>query len=255
MRHFFITLGLISILIGQQYDQLFVGTRPLSMGGAFTAVADDANTISWNPAGLPGLRRTEFTTTYADLWAMGITNSYLGFVKPFSDRVALGFDWSNIGYDDKELLYSENKMNLAVGIQLHRKFAFGLTLKYLMRDMQLDGTSYGKSSGIGYDAGLLIQPLKKLKMGLGLYDLGGTQVAYKDKSTETILGQAFKLGISYMPVDGLTLAADYGDRLHLGAEYIFASRISFRAGMQQDMYGDEKILVPSAGLSIKFKSI
>lgn len=255
MRHFFITLGLISILIGQQYDQLFVGTRPLSMGGAFTAVADDANTISWNPAGLPGLRRTEFTTTYADLWAMGITNSYLGFVKPFSDRVALGFDWSNIGYDDKELLYSENKMNLAVGIQLHRKFSFGLTLKYLMRDMQLDGTSYGKSSGIGYDAGLLIQPLKKLKMGLGLYDLGGTQVAYKDKSTETILGQAFKLGISYMPVDGLTLAADYGDRLHLGAEYIFASRISFRAGMQQDMYGDEKILVPSAGLSIKFKSI
>ncbi|MBT4369244.1 MAG: tetratricopeptide repeat protein [Candidatus Marinimicrobia bacterium] len=255
MRHFFITLGLISILIGQQYDQLFVGTRPLSMGGAFIAVADDANTISWNPAGLPGLRRTEFTTTYADLWAMGITQSYLGFVRPFSDRVALGFDWSNIGYDDKELLYSDNKMNLAIGIQLHRKFAFGLTLKYLMRDMQLDGTSYGKSSGIGYDAGLLIQPLKNLKMGLGLYDLGGTQVAYKDKSTEIILGQAFKLGISYMPIDGLTLAADYGDRYHFGAEYIYASRISFRAGIQQDIDGNEKIMVPSAGLSIKFKSI
>ena len=238
-----------------QYDQLFVGTRPLSMGGAFIAVADDANTISWNPAGLPGLRRTEFTTTYADLWAMGITQSYLGFVRPFSDRVALGFDWSNIGYDDKELLYSDNKMNLAVGIQLHRKFAFGLTLKYLMRDMQLDGTSYGKSSGIGYDAGLLIQPLKNLKMGLGLYDLGGTQVAYKDKSTEIILGQAFKLGISYMPIDGLTLAADYGDRYHFGAEYIYASRISFRAGIQQDIDGNEKIMVPSAGLSIKFKSI
>jgi tetratricopeptide (TPR) repeat protein len=225
------------------------------MGGAFIAVADDANTISWNPAGLPGLRRTEFTTTYADLWAMGITQSYLGFVRPFSDRVALGFDWSNIGYDDKELLYSDNKMNLAVGIQLHRKFAFGLTLKYLMRDMQLDGTSYGKSSGIGYDAGLLIQPLKNLKMGLGLYDLGGTQVAYKDKSTEIILGQAFKLGISYMPIDGLTLAADYGDRYHFGAEYIYASRISFRAGIQQDIDGNEKIMVPSAGLSIKFKSI
>jgi tetratricopeptide (TPR) repeat protein len=238
-----------------QYDQIFVGTRPLSMGGAFIAVADDANTISWNPAGLPGLRRTEFTTTYADLWAMGITQSYLGFVRPFSDRVALGFDWSNIGYDDKELLYSDNKMNLAIGIQLHRKFAFGLTLKYLMRDMQLDGTSYGKSSGIGYDAGLLIQPLKNLKMGLGLYDLGGTQVAYKDKSTEIILGQAFKLGISYMPIDGLTLAADYGDRYHFGAEYIYASRISFRAGIQQDIDGNEKIMVPSAGLSIKFKSI
>ena len=255
MRKIFTTFCFISILLGQQYDQLFVGTRPLSMGGAFIAVANDANTISWNPAGLPGLRRTEFTTTYADLWAMGITQSYLGFVRPFSDRVAIGFDWSNIGFDDKELLYSENKMNLAIGFQPHRKISFGLTFKYLMRDMQLDGTSYGKSSGIGYDAGLLIQPLKKLRLGAGFYDLGGTEVTYKDKSSETILGQAFKLGISYMPIDELTLAADYGDRLHLGAEYVFASRLSFRAGMQQDMDGDEKILVPSAGLSIKFKSI
>ena len=33
-----------SILISQ--DQLFVGTRPLGMGGAFIAVADDGNTIT-----------------------------------------------------------------------------------------------------------------------------------------------------------------------------------------------------------------
>ncbi|MBT6710822.1 MAG: tetratricopeptide repeat protein [Candidatus Marinimicrobia bacterium] len=255
MKRFFSTLTLFSVLFGQQYDQLFVGTRPLSMGGAFIAVADDANTISWNPAGLPGLRRTEFTTTYADLYAMGITQSYMGFVRPFSDRVALGFDWSNIGFDDKELLYAENKMNLAIGVQPHRKFSFGITLKYLMRDMQLDGTSYGKSSGVGYDAGILIQPLKNLKLGVGLYDLGGTQVAYKDKTNETILGQAFKLGISYMPIDELILAADYGDRFHFGAEYVLASRLSFRAGVQQDVTGNEKLLVPSGGLSIKFKSL
>ena len=254
MKRFLLILVIISALFGQ-YDQLFVGTRPLSMGGAFIAVADDANTITWNPAGLPGVRRTEFTTTYADLFAMGITQSYLGFVKPFSDRVALGFDWSNVGFDDEELLYAENKMNLAIGVQPHRKVSFGITLKYLMRDMQLDGTSYGKSSGVGYDAGLLIQPLKNLRLGVGLYDLGGTQVAYEDKSTETILGQAFKLGISYMPIDGLILAADYGDRYHFGAEYILASRLSFRAGVQQDVSGDEKILVPSGGLSIKFKSL
>ena len=254
MKRLLLTLMIISALFGQ-YDQLFVGTRPLSMGGAFIAVADDANTITWNPAGLPGLRRTEFTTTYADLYAMGITQSYLGFVKPFSDRVALGFDWSNVGFDDGELLYAENKMNLAIGVQPHRKVSFGITLKYLMRDMQLDGTSYGKSSGVGYDAGLLIQPLKNLRLGVGLYDLGGTQVAYEDKSTEIILGQAFKLGISYMPIDGLILAADYGDRYHFGAEYVLASRLSFRAGVQQDVSGAEKILVPSGGLSIKFKSL
>ena len=254
MKRVLSILFMISFAIGQ-YDQLFIGTRPLSMGGAFIAVADDANAITWNPAGLPGLRRTEFTSTYANLYNLGITQSYMGFVKPFSDRVALGFDWSSVGYDDNELAYSENKLNFAVGVQPNKLFSFGLNLKYLMRDMLLDEASYGKSSGIGYDAGLLIQPLKNLKMGLGLYDLGGTSVSYKDKSTETILGQAFKLGISYMPINGLTIAGDLGDRFHLGAEYIIASRVSLRAGVQQDMSGEEKIMVPSAGLSIKFKSI
>jgi tetratricopeptide (TPR) repeat protein len=58
-----------------------------------------------------------------------------------------------------------------------------------------------------------------------------------------------------MPIDGLILAADYGDRFHLGAEYVLKNRLSFRAGMQQDVSGDEKIIVPSGGMSIKFKSI
>ena len=254
MKWFLIIVILLSYLKGQS-DQLFIGTRPLSMGGAFIAVADDANTITWNPAGLPGLRRTEFTSTYSDLYAMGINQSYIGFVRPFSDRVAVGLDWSNIGFNDKELLYSENKLNFALGIQAHRKFAFGLTLKYLMRDMQLDGTSYGKSSGFGYDMGFLFQPLKRMKVGLGVYDLTGTQISYKDRTNEEILGQAFKLGISYMPINGLTFAADYGDRIHLGAEYVLASRISFRAGVQQGLSQEKNILVPSAGISIKFKSI
>ena len=143
-----------SILISQ--DQLFVGTRPLGMGGAFIAVADDGNTITWNPAGLPRLRRKEFTSSYADLYAMDITHSYIGIVWPFGDRIAVGFDWANVGFDDQELSYSENKLNFSVGYQPFKLVSIGGTFKYLSRDMGLDGTSYGKSTGIGYDLGLLL---------------------------------------------------------------------------------------------------
>ena len=177
-------------------DQLFVGTRPLGMGGAFIAVADDGNTITWNPAGLPRLRRKEFTSSYADLFAMNISHSYAGIVWPFGDKVAVGVDWSNIGFDDQELNYSENKLNFSIGYQPFKMLSFGGTFKYLSRDMGLDGTSYGKTSGIGYDFGLLLSPLKTLRLGLGVYDLGGTKVTYKEnKVDEEILGQAFKLGI------------------------------------------------------------
>ena len=52
MKWSFIVLSVLVSLNGQS-DQIFVGTRPLSMGGAFIAVADDANAITWNSAGLP----------------------------------------------------------------------------------------------------------------------------------------------------------------------------------------------------------
>ena len=102
MKNYLFVLFFLSQIFAQ-YDQVFVGSRPLSMGGAFSAVADDANAIVWNPAGLPGLRRTEFTSTFADLYELGINHSYIGFVRPFSDKIAIGFDWSNIGFDDKNL--------------------------------------------------------------------------------------------------------------------------------------------------------
>ena len=50
--------------------------------------------------------------------------------------------------------------------------------------MQLDGTSYGKSSGIGYDLGLLWQVTKSIRLGMSVYDVGGTDVSYKDKTVE-----------------------------------------------------------------------
>ena len=38
-----------------------------------------------------------------------------------------------------------------------------------------------------------------------------------------------------MPLNGLTVAADFGDRIQLGAEYVLASRVSFRGGIQKGL--------------------
>ena len=254
MRQFFL-LFMALLTTASAQEQLFVGTRPLGMGGAFMAVADDGNTITWNPAGLPRLRRKEFNSTYADLYGMGISHSYIGIVWPFSDRLALGMDWASLGFDDQELGYSDNKLNFSFGYQPFKMISIGGTMKYVFRDMSLDGTSYGKSDGFGFDVGLLIAPLKNLRLGIGLFDLGGTSVTYKNKVDETILGQAFKMGIAYFPIEGLTLAMDIDDRLHFGVEYFVKNRLGIRAGIQQDMEGDERLVIPSAGMTIKFKSI
>ena len=45
-------LPVLAVDLRAQREQIFVGTRPLGMGEAFVAVADDGSAIYWNPAGL-----------------------------------------------------------------------------------------------------------------------------------------------------------------------------------------------------------
>ena len=47
-----ILLACVSELSAKEYPTLHRGVRPLGMGGAFTAVADDENAMFYNPAGL-----------------------------------------------------------------------------------------------------------------------------------------------------------------------------------------------------------
>ncbi len=60
------------------------GARSIAMGGAFTAVADDANTILLNPSGLPLLQRQELSFSYANRFGL-IQNSFAGYVLPLFD--------------------------------------------------------------------------------------------------------------------------------------------------------------------------
>lgn len=45
-----------------------VGGRALGMGGAYTALADDANALYWNPAGMSRLEKREFTASHAEMF-------------------------------------------------------------------------------------------------------------------------------------------------------------------------------------------
>jgi len=76
----------------QTGGQPVVGARPAAMGESFVAVADDGNAAYWNPAGLPSLRSHEIQSMVADLFGTGITNSYLSYTIPFTDRFAAGLD-------------------------------------------------------------------------------------------------------------------------------------------------------------------
>src|SRR5258705_16849 len=59
-----------------------VGARALGMGGAFTAVADDATAPWWNPAGMAYLPYKEVIPMHAEQFGKLVNHDYLGFVMP-----------------------------------------------------------------------------------------------------------------------------------------------------------------------------
>jgi long-subunit fatty acid transport protein len=49
---------------GAQFLQIGTTARAAGMGSAYTAVADDAASVFWNPAGLVNLRGSEFVLSH-----------------------------------------------------------------------------------------------------------------------------------------------------------------------------------------------
>ena len=105
--HLVLLIVLVLVLINEgSRCQVPIGARPLGMGESFVAVADDANAISWNPAGLVQLRQQAINGMYTDLYGIGLVHSYLSYILPLTDQHVIGIDWYSLGYEDEEETYA-----------------------------------------------------------------------------------------------------------------------------------------------------
>jgi len=260
-----ILIGLLVLVIPILYshrvhaqinNQIMVGARPLGLGGAFAGVANDANAIYWNPAGLPILQRQEITSMYGNLFGLGLKNSYLGYILPVGDNHAVGVDWMYYGFGDEEFSYSQNKFNISYGLRLHRMLSIGINGKFLDQDMSLDNTSRGSARGFGFNFGVLFSPINNLNLGITGHDVGGTSVKYDNDISEEIFSQRFRFGIAYQPFEGLLLASDIDDRFHFGTEYWLFNVLALRAGVQKalkKMSDYSRSMIFSGGLGLKYR--
>jgi hypothetical protein len=63
------------------------GARAAALGGAFVAVADDASSIFYNPAGPALMTRAQAYLSHTD-WIEGLKTEHLAYVHPASDKIA-----------------------------------------------------------------------------------------------------------------------------------------------------------------------
>jgi len=154
-----------------------VGARPLGMGSAFTAIANNADAPYWNPAGLGFVSSNEITTAQTKL-STDADHYYLSYVRPALGGT-LGVSWIQVGlgnisqnlattdaYNEVQQVgifsYFSNAYLLSYGKKLNDHISVGLTAKYLTSDMT--SISGGQAWGWSVTPGILV----KMNVGTGL---------------------------------------------------------------------------------------
>lgn len=139
-----------------------VGARPLGMGSAFTAVADNVDAPYWNPAGLGFIGQNEITTSQTKL-STDANHYYMSYIKPAWGGT-LGISWIQVGLGSISQTSSEVDVNNEVvdlgvfsyfsnaylfsyGRALNDRVSVGLTAKYLTSNMTdiIGGQAFGYS--------------------------------------------------------------------------------------------------------------
>ncbi|MGC9367423.1 MAG: PorV/PorQ family protein [bacterium] len=198
---------------------IFPGARPVGMGGAYVAVADDGFANYYNPAGLGFIDRKSFSLMHSN-WLPGLYPSmyyeYLGVIYPISDMGTFG---GNIIYlttgeteatdESGNTIAKFRTFDLAVqlnyGLKLTSDLSGGIGIKYIYSYLapswlvsQLLNTK-GGGAGMSWaiDGGLLYKtPIKGLSLGAAIQNIG-PGLSYTETGEKDPIPQTVRIGTSY----------------------------------------------------------
>ncbi|MFH1540744.1 MAG: hypothetical protein ABID79_02690 [Elusimicrobiota bacterium] len=159
------------------FDEFLPGARPAALGGAFVAIADDANTVFYNPAGLSRIKKNEILASYGQLHPglsdnSNISNSIISYVNSFGKYGVAGLGIYSLSVSG---LYSEKVISFSYGIKATPKLGVGLTMKSLLHKYGSDDymenaiDNYGNSLGIADPVFINGKSKSKLSSDFGIF--------------------------------------------------------------------------------------
>jgi len=256
--------------------RLGAGARSLGVGGAFTAVADDATSTVWNPAGLPTIWTPSVKdwafTVFTTRQAFDSKHNFIGIVKKLNEKSSFGFSWINVGVDDiigfdntgvatgERFDYSSNAIALSYG-HAFQDFNLGATVRLLTDNFDLEGID-GETGFGGFDLGVLGTAYYKtvngqktpgVKYGATLRNLGGS-VADGDVPVLLNLGVSYKLFRKNTATFSFDIEREFVDLpesttgVRLGVEYLIAKTFAIRGGSRATR--DRKSLFAGFGVNV-----
>lgn len=241
---------------GAQFLKLGVSARATSMGSAYAAVADDAEAVYWNPAGIVGVRGSQLSISQTE-WPADIKLSYAAWVfNPRSIPGTFALSARALWMDEqveRTAFQPEGTGRLfdsgmsSIGLTYSRfftdKFSAGATLHYV--HMGLSDVAVNTSVA---DIGILYRiGIRGMRIGMAIQSLGGDTTF--DERPER-MPTAFKVGFSFEPIrvgrqrviasSEFQHPVDNVERANFGVEYNLNNRMFLRSGYSMN-YDSEKL--------------
>lgn len=261
--------------IASAFADIGFGARPAALGSAYTGLADDVNSIQWNPAGIAYQDAYGVGFSYIDKVGL-IEYQHLAAVVPLQAGVhGVGVSVISSGDDALRELTVSAAYSRVVG-----PVSVGATVKYRSAsfgDNTLSPDDFvvfdpdeiaegianqvrGDASGFGFDLGLLYRPSERIGVGIMLRDVYA-DVSWDSSNdnptnpargsyTESVPFEAI-IGTAYHFTPTVVVTADYvpsfddevSNKIRVGGEVTLFDMVSLRAGVRQrvnDQPEDEK---------------
>lgn len=170
---------------GAQFLKIGPGARVDSLGGAFSAIANDVTTIYWNPAGLSQLEKLSFSDTHT-IWFADVRYNYLACAIPIEQVGTLGASVTFLNVPNTEittlaqpdgtgLWYSawDTAVSLAYARQLYHEesganLSIGINTKYIHQQIHRES-----ANGVAIDVGTLYHTgWRSLRIGMSFSNFG-----------------------------------------------------------------------------------
>jgi hypothetical protein len=252
---------------GFQFLKIAPSARAAAMSSAFSAIADDASALYYNPAGIAHLKKYELLTNGIE-YPAGIKLAHASVVVPVSPLFGnIGFSFTSL-FLDEAMKVTEPMLGgeygnwtgewflsymytgqISYARSLTDRFSTGISLRYVRST--LDDRDNTSSQAIAGDIGTLYDTqFKTIKLGIVVSNFG-PDAAYKSIDAEDAvvkdydhesfpLPMNFRVSVSAVPFDmGANKVImdiegehpnDNYERAYLGLEYSFNDMFFLRSG-------------------------
>jgi hypothetical protein len=211
------------------------GARALGMGGAFVAVAGDASTVYWNPAGISELQTRQALAMHSERFGDLVNYNFGAYMQPSTllgpeYEPAFGFALIHLGVDDfiitnhlrlvdedgdgqpdrgEALLDRDGRPFVFDNLPRESDNSFALLSTFALKNaygrvggtlklIYNDAIDDESSTGIGIDLGFLRRDflIERFDIGVKIQDATGTYISWSTGTNEFIVPMV-KVGAAY----------------------------------------------------------